>query len=302
MFYLIDFKRHLLRHLLSGVLFLTSHTFVQAQYADIVFFGDSLSDVGNLDNSTFGIQPGDEYFEGRFSNGPVYSELLTEKLGLGVLKPSSEGGTNYAYGGARTSGTTFFEGGSFLDDLDEQVDRFLEKHQPSADILYVVWAGSNDFILGDATNSLGRAKRVVAQIDRLVQAGAANLLSINLPLLGETPAGNGSVALNQRATDFNLALQAELTTITNADPQLELFQLHVEDLFTALLEQPDLFGFLNTTDQGRLATDAGGLRILGWQPSDVPGTRLDRRGSSSSAAKAAGIRRRLGFGRTVDRR
>ena len=58
---------------------------VQA-YSDLVFFGDSLSDTGNvlLLTSTFSPPafPGFPGAEGRFSNGPVWTEYLAAGLGL----------------------------------------------------------------------------------------------------------------------------------------------------------------------------------------------------------------------------
>ena len=42
----------------------------------VVSFGDSLSDNGNLDAASLGTRPGSAYFEGRFSNGPTFAELL----------------------------------------------------------------------------------------------------------------------------------------------------------------------------------------------------------------------------------
>ena len=83
---------------------------LQAQFSDLYVFGDSLSDVGNLSAATLGFLPGSDYFDGRYSNGPVYAELLAEKLGLEPLRRSGEGGNNFAYGGASTSGTSFLEG------------------------------------------------------------------------------------------------------------------------------------------------------------------------------------------------
>ena len=49
-------------------------------FTRIVLFGDSLSDVGNVNNQTFGISPGSGYWNGRFSNGPVWVEnFATDK-------------------------------------------------------------------------------------------------------------------------------------------------------------------------------------------------------------------------------
>jgi len=45
-------------------------------YDRLVVFGDSLSDNGNLFLATGGAQPPAPYYQGRFSSGPVFTELL----------------------------------------------------------------------------------------------------------------------------------------------------------------------------------------------------------------------------------
>src|SRR5205823_5341630 len=81
--------------------------FCAAQRADafsspLVVFGDSLSDVGNVNNQTFGISPGSGYWNGRFSNGPVWAESLATGLSLSAPTYSRGGGSDWAYGGAHT--------------------------------------------------------------------------------------------------------------------------------------------------------------------------------------------------------
>ena len=49
----------------------------------VIVFGDSLSDIGNIDDATFGVVPGSSYFSGRFSNGPAWVERLAERPGRG---------------------------------------------------------------------------------------------------------------------------------------------------------------------------------------------------------------------------
>jgi len=58
----------------------------------IYVFGDSLSDTGNAFSRTGSPPP--PYFNGRFSNGPVWVEYLADRLGL-PRNPS----TNFAFGG-----------------------------------------------------------------------------------------------------------------------------------------------------------------------------------------------------------
>src|SRR4051794_25936876 len=77
------------------------------QFTQIVAFGDSLTDTGNLyavtQTSPSGPFPPSPYYEGRFSNGPVWVEWLALQLGVPAPRPFVTGGTNYAFGGAETT-------------------------------------------------------------------------------------------------------------------------------------------------------------------------------------------------------
>lgn len=106
-------------------------------------FGDSLSDIGTLFSLTGGlVPPTPPYFNGRFSNGPVWVENLAPRLGL-AFNPS----TDFAIGGA-TSGNQNVGSlpGASLPGLQQQVDNFVAANQAGADpnALYLVWAGAND--------------------------------------------------------------------------------------------------------------------------------------------------------------
>ena len=61
----------------------------------LVVFGDSFSDSGNLFKATAGLIPKNPYWEGRFSNGPVWSEYLAYSLNIKL--------DNWAYSGSPTS-------------------------------------------------------------------------------------------------------------------------------------------------------------------------------------------------------
>ena len=74
-----------------------------AAYSQIVSFGDSLSDTGNIFTSTGGAYPAAPYFDGNFSNGDIWIENLASSLGVAAPTASLVGGTNYAWGGARTT-------------------------------------------------------------------------------------------------------------------------------------------------------------------------------------------------------
>ena len=81
-------------------------------YTKLYVLGDSLSDQGNLYIATSDLGPKQSpprpavpdparYFHGRFSDGEVYPGYLAQMLGVSI-GPSLLGGTNFAFGGART--------------------------------------------------------------------------------------------------------------------------------------------------------------------------------------------------------
>lgn len=233
--------------------------FCQSRFSDIYVFGDSLSDVGNIDAMTFGLRPGSDYFDGRFSNGRVYAELLADKLGLGQLEHSSAGGNNFAFGGGRTSGTSFFEGGLFIRDLDDQIDDFLDSRAIDPDALHVVLAGANDFVLGEEANPSTPATRVQNEIGRLIGAGVKNLLSINLPLLGRTPRFvQDAAVMNTRSREFNTLLDGALDAATARHPSVTIFRVDLAELFEQVIALPSAYGFSNVTTEGLKATDPTG--------------------------------------------
>ena len=74
-------------------------------YDRLVVFGDSLSDNGNLYLASGGTQPpSPPYYQGRFSSGPVWTELLG--FNAANFTGSVSGSINYAFGGSRTDATT----------------------------------------------------------------------------------------------------------------------------------------------------------------------------------------------------
>jgi len=110
------------------------------KYESISVFGDSFSDTGNVFNATTGaIPPSPTYFDGRFSNGPVWVEYLAQELGL-TFNPR----TNFAFGGP----TTGFNNISIaaLPGLQQQINGFTAANPfAKPDALYIVWAGANDY-------------------------------------------------------------------------------------------------------------------------------------------------------------
>lgn len=181
-------------------------------FSNVYFFGDSLSDTGNILTSTGGALPVAPYLPGRFSDGKLWVEYLAEGLGHANASTASLlGGNNFSFGGARTGGN------DNIPSVLLQVAGFVNRaglSDPNA--LYVVVAGGNDMRdarSGDASN-IGPA--AVAATDNLKTAltalavdGAKNVLVANLPNLGWTPEANalGKATESTWATDaFNLLM------------------------------------------------------------------------------------------------
>jgi phospholipase/lecithinase/hemolysin len=216
----------------------------------LVVFGDSLSDIGNINNETLGVVPGSHYYSGRFSNGPVWVDRLALDLGVGPLLPSTDGGDDFAYGGAETSGANGI-GGLFIHDLDEQLSDFRASRTVDPNALYVVWAGANDLFDGETDVNVP-ISRVVASLESLTALGATQFLVPNLPILGRIPQYNrdpaASAAFDQLSYQYNSAFASAIDQLAARHPSATFYQLDVGELFSSAIAAPAAFGLTNVTD------------------------------------------------------
>lgn len=235
-----------------------------ASFSTIYAFGDSLSDTGNDFNVTkasklgVGLPPS-PYFDGRFSNGPVWVENLASKLGL-TISPSTAGGNNFAYGGAESGsenvGNTLLKPlGVTLPGLQQEVQSFiggLPYQDADSKALYTVWAGGNDYLGGAQTTDTQTIENLLNAVTSLNDAGAKNILVGNLPDLGKiprtlnTPAAPALSALSkQHNSDLALAL-ANLSQDRGSD--INIISLDVYSTFESIIADPEKYGFTNVTE------------------------------------------------------
>ena len=134
--------------------------FAVTPISELVVFGASESDVGNVYVATGHTFPAPPYFNGRFTNGPNWVDHLADELSLERATPSILGGDNFAVGGATTGdGFTGFApnvgvqiNGSETNEIDidgdgvpdVRIEGYLENNTPSGDELFVIQAGAND--------------------------------------------------------------------------------------------------------------------------------------------------------------
>ncbi|MGE5453097.1 MAG: SGNH/GDSL hydrolase family protein [Acidobacteriota bacterium] len=169
--------------LLAGLMAACLAAPASANYSKIITFGDSLSDNGNLFALTH--QPPAPYFNGRFSNGPVAVEIMSQTLGLGL--------TDFAYGGAQTGTGNLLGAALNGTGVAGQVAQYgaLTGGHADAAALFVVWAGPNDFFAG--TNMLNPSTPFTAStnllndIQNLYGLGARDFFVPLMPNLGATP-------------------------------------------------------------------------------------------------------------------
>lgn len=232
-------------------------------FSSLVVLGDSLSDQGNVSLLSGGTYPPPEYTDGvtsgRFTNGQNYVDYLASRLGVSSA-PSLMGGSNYAYGGARTDSHPLAPYGmSVLQQRDALIAR--QGGVPlDSSALYVVWAGANnvaDILVNmsidptfDPTAPLIKANQDVgAIIGSLANMGARHILVPNLPDLGLVPLITGGGPQNLGATYlsnlFNQGLGMALGDIGALFPGLDLVAFDTFGLMHEIFQDPSSFGFNN---------------------------------------------------------
>ncbi|MBH8562563.1 SGNH/GDSL hydrolase family protein [Nostoc sp. CENA67] len=243
------------KQILATGFFLLSLMFplkVSAQnYDEIYVFGDSFSDTGNFYHATKGaIPPSPTYFEGRFSNGPVWEEYLAQQLGLTVNLSN-----NFAFGGATTGLDNIGLPG--LPGLQQQINSFTAEN-PSANpnALYIVWTGANDYFsyfLGGVPNFNKTVTNLSQAVTSLAQVGAQNIMVVNLPDLGLFPVTGGNSQISSYLSTLTNAHNSKLNTTLKLlsqqlRPEINIIPLNVNSLFNRVIAAPGEFSFTNVTD------------------------------------------------------
>ena len=227
-------------------------------YPKIYAFGDSLSDAGNIYTYSHGLEPvSPPYSGGRFSNGPVWVQYLSSKVGLGTLKASLLGGTDYAAGGATTGASSVHNANA--SDLPSQLSSFnTNVPKPNTASLFTLWIGSNDLLdILSANLSATATTTAVNQVltnemtffNGLRKVGAKHFVVLTVPDLGLTPevSSNGaaaSTAATALAKRFNTALTAKLKAAATTY-KLDVKIVDTLPLIDGAVAHPGTYGYTN---------------------------------------------------------
>ncbi len=246
------------------------------RFSGLVIFGDSLADTGNnaiVIDTPPGPPPGTlrtpvpiaspafipafPYAANQYSNGPVWVTPFAAALGL-KAEPALAGGTNFAFGGARTGPSN----SGFPFSLLDQMSMFLTATHGIAPPgnLYVVQGGGNDArdafaLAASGGDPVPLINQYVANISHMLMtlnaAGARNILLVNVPDIGKTPAiqsfGAGAAALaSSLAAAMNAALDEAVDELPFA-PHTRVFELDAYELVDSIVLKPRKFGLTDAT-------------------------------------------------------
>ncbi|HEX5960724.1 MAG TPA: autotransporter domain-containing protein [Rhodanobacteraceae bacterium] len=264
-------------------------------FDNMVVFGDSLSDDGNL--SLVAQLP----FIVRFTTNPGQTgvENVADYFGVSMT-PALAGGSDFAFGGAgilnNSPGTP-----AGVPTLPTQLGMYLQSTGGAADpdTLYAVWGGANDIFYNATMAQLDPATFTPAQvqanlqlaaltelgmIQQLGQAGARYVMVFNLPNIGLTPSGmaqgpQASAQLTGLSLLYNNTLNAGL-----ASTGINIIPVNTFALLNEIIADPGRYGFSNVT------TPACTGSAFGCLPAGTPGaTSTYQPGTESTYLFADGV-------------
>ena len=265
--------RYLAGAITAALLFSASAS--ATDFSNVIVFGDSLSDGGNIALASGSPVPM------RFTTNPGTTTAENVAAGLGfTLAPSVAGGTDFAWGGAG-----FVNNVAAVPTIPQQLQMYLGANGGKADsrALYQVWGGANDvFYLSAALtdpNAIAAGTVTAAQTELgllggLQAAGARYVVVYNLPDLGKTPsaAAGGAAAqagATQLAVIYNGVLNSGLAQLSNNG--LNIIPVNTFALLNEVIANPSAYGFSNVTAPA--CTDGSGSSIqCGPQGSGAPVT------------------------------
>ncbi len=226
----------------------------------IVIFGDSLSDTGNVFSLTskahriisqIPIVPKDPpYYQGRFSNGPIWIDELVKTMNIPLI--------DYAYGGSWAESIT---NSKFYNPIGLGVQIELYRAAAILDFhkdqhLYIIWSGANDYLDGrdDAESATTNTiESIRSDIETLIYMGAKHIMVMNIPDLGVVPGvvakgKDFAEAVGHLSQLHNQKFVAMMEEEKKNNPNIQIISLDIESHFDDMILHPDKYQLKNVTE------------------------------------------------------
>ncbi len=237
----------------------------QREFTSLTVFGDSFSDTGNLFDLA-GLPPSPPYFDGRFSNGLVWTDYFASRIGVpGDASPAFLTRTNtgnYSVAGALTVNPPGAPA-STPPSLQQQFGNWATRPggatvDPTG--LYTYFGGANDLrvaggIADGATRNafaVAAAQNIASGAGALAAAGAQFILlpyTVNLGLVPESHLLGRTAVMSELSALFNQTLESELALLRGAFGGTMFFDLRLDNLLTnVFLDAQDGGGLYGITD------------------------------------------------------
>lgn len=211
----------------------------------LVVFGDSLSDQGKAYDKFYNTIPvSPPYWKGRFSNGPIWIDILAEKYAIVNEAEASSTAVDY---------TQFSDAPNYLivNTLKHEINQFLEKSTFTSRDVVIIWIGGNDYATYDwlEPNDIERVVQEIAiQTQRIENLGARHILVVNLPDMGIAPIARKQGVqqkLSEVSKNHNFRLQ-ELFDQTFDPAVVQVYDAF--GAFNSIVNSPHTYGFKNFQD------------------------------------------------------
>lgn len=270
--------------LIMGLCF-SSFAIASSAVNQLVFFGDSLSDSGNLYKLFLKKVPkSPPYFQGRFTNGPTWAEEVGSYYHQKYNIPYKI----FAFGGA----TAIFHmpTHSFVApaNLSLELNTYLLSSilADKSKVLYGIWIGGNDYLFDEREDEDVLTGKVVDKITwamtKLAKKGARHFLVLNMPDLSRIPASlnTGLTKRLHNLSDLhNKKLAVAIKKMQSTYPDIKIVTIDIYSIFNDFIDHPAVYNekynthVKNTTG----ACWEGGMMINRLLARPVSGVELQKR-------------------------